>query len=185
MTKHISHKTKILYDKWLIQRDGLVCLYCKKDIPRNQKHVHDHLNDNRGDNRLENYVRAHQSCNVAKKSTIDYQIMAQEKLKKNELALFFPVDNKSEDEVSTESKINVACEAILDQYVSERVATNEKLFVEDAIYNSVYKMRKQTGHGSVQCARNYLRIFTCDEAPYMIAVDSETKKKIIVRRTGN
>ena len=185
MTKHISHKTKILYEKWLIQRDGLVCLYCKKDIPRNQKHVHDHLNDNRGDNRLENYVRAHQSCNVAKKSTIDYQIMAQEKLKENELALFFPVEDKTNNEVSSEMQVNINSSEILEQYVAEKITVDGKIIKDDALFSAAYRCKKLTGHGSIQCMRTYLGILCCAEGPFMEAKDEETKKKIIVKRVGN
>lgn len=184
MLKQISQKAKILYEKWLVQRDGLTCLYCKKDIPKNQKHVHDHLNDNRGDNRLENYARAHQSCNIAKISTFDYQIMAQEKLKENESALFIPVEDNTSDEASTEINISKNSFDITEQYISEKIVLNEKISWDDALYGSVYKCKRLTGYGSVQSVRSYLKTLSSPEAPFMQTKD-KNKKKIIVKRSGN
>jgi len=184
MVKHISQKYKITLDKWMIQRDGLDCLFCKKEIPKNQKHVQDHLNNNRTDNRLENFARAHQSCNIAKAFNVDYQLIAQEKLKENELAIFIPVEDTTDSEVSTEIKINKSNSEILEQYISEKITLDGKINKDDAIYSSAYRCKKLTGHGSVQCMRTYLGILTCDEGPFMEAQD-ENKKKIIVKRTGN
>src|SRR3990172_12484291 len=116
MLKHISQKAKILYSKWCKQRDGENCLYCGKTL--GSRYVLDHLNNNRQDNRLENFCLCHQSCNITKVFNIDHQLIAQQKLKENELALFIPVEDKSDDQVSTEIKINKSNSDILEQYIS-------------------------------------------------------------------
>src|SRR3972149_2037335 len=125
MLKQISQKAKILYDKWCKQRDGDVCLYCKK--PLGPKRVLEHLNDDRSDNRLENFCLAHQSCNIAKSFNADYQIISKEKLKENESALFIPVEVNTDDEASTEIKINQRSSEILEQYVAEKIAVDGKI----------------------------------------------------------
>ncbi len=185
MLKHISQKYKITLDKWMIQRDGLDCLFCKKEIPKNQKHVQDHLNNNRIDNRLENFARVHQSCNIAKAFNVDYQLIAQEKLKENESALFFPVEDKTNNEVSSEIKININCSEILEQYVAEKITVDGKINKDDTLFSAAYRCKKLTGHGSIQCMRTYLGILCCAEGPFMEVKDEETKKKIIVKRVGN
>lgn len=184
MSKQPSQKAKIQNDKWLIQRDGLDCLFCRKPIPRNQKHVQDHLNNNRDDNRLENYARVHCSCNVAKNSTTDYMIIAQEKLKENEQALFIPVDDNESEEASTEIKISKNSFDITEQYITEKILTDNSISWHDALFGSAYQCKKKTGYGSVQCIRNYLYILTSPDAPFMKTKD-ENKKPVIVRRTEN
>jgi len=71
----------------LRKRDGDVCFYCEMPftpeifgLGRN----FDHLNNNPDDNRIQNLVLAHFDCNQKKKSYIDWQILAKEKLERNE-----------------------------------------------------------------------------------------------------
>jgi|SRR3990172_6015171 len=182
MSKQLSQKGKITNCKYCKQRDGDNCLYCKK--PLGKRYVLEHLNDDRTDNRLENFCLAHQSCNIAKAYNADYQIISKEKLKENESALFIPVEVNTDDEASTEIKINQRSSEILEQYVAEKIAVDGKINQDDALYSATYKCKKLTGHGSIQCMRNYLRILTCAEGPFMVVLD-DNKKKIIVRRTGN
>ena len=83
-----------------------------------------------------------------------------------------------------EIKININSSEILEQYISEKIALDGKINKDDAIYSSAYRCKKLTGHGSIQCIINYLRILTCAEGPFMEARDAN-KKKIIVKRVGN
>lgn len=182
MPKNFSQKAKITYCKNCKQRDGEICLYCKK--PLGKKYVLEHLNDDRSDNRLENFCLAHPSCNVAKKYHADYQILAKEKLLENESALFIPIEDKTDDEASTEIKISKNNFDIVEQYLSEKIVLDEKISWDDALYGATYKCKKLTGFGSVQCIRNYLKILTSSESKFMQTKD-ESKNKIIVRRTGN
>jgi len=175
-----SHKAKIQIWKWTGQRDGENCLYCQK--PR--CNVLDHLSDNRNDNRLENFVRAHQTCNIAKIHNIDYQLMAGEKLKQNEQSLFIPVEDNSSEESSTEIKISKTNFEITEQYLSEKILTDGFILWHDALYGATYKCKKLTGYGSVQCTRNNLYTLTSPEAPFMKTKD-KNKKPIIVRRNQN
>jgi len=174
-----SQKAKIINWKWLGQRDDENCLYCKKPNPN----VIDHLNNNPNDNRLENYAKAHQSCNIAKAYNTDYSIIAQTKLKENELSLFIPVEDNTPDEVSSEIKISKNNFEIIEQYISEIIKLENKISWDDALYGGTYKCKKITGYGSPQCTRNYLKILTSSSAPFIQTKD-DNKKKIIVKRTG-
>ena len=181
MLKQISQKAKIQFSKWCHQRDGNNCLYCGK--PLDSRKVLEHLNDNRQDNRLENFVNAHQKCNIAKSYNTDYQILAKEKLLENESALFIPIEDKTDDQASTEIKISKNNFEIVEQYLSEKIVLDDKISWDDALHGSAYKCKKLTGFGSVQCIRNYLKILTSSEAPFMQTKD-ENKNKIIMRRAN-
>lgn len=176
----LSHKAKIQFWKWIGQRDGKDCFYCKKPNPN----ILEHLDDDRRHNILEDFVISHQTCNVAKKFNIDYQVMAQDKLKQNQLTPFIPIEDNESEESSTEIKISKNSYDITEQYLSEKILTDDSITWHDALYGSVYKCKKLTGYGSVQCVRNYLYTLTSPEGPFMKTKD-ENKKPIIVRRNQN
>ena len=176
----LSHKAKILFTKWVKQRDGPNCFYCKKERPN----ILEHLDDNRNHNTLENFVNSHQVCNVAKKFNIDYEVMAQDKLKQNQLTPFIPTEDNESEEASTEIKISKNSYDITEQYLAEKILTDGSITWHDALYGSVYKCKKLTGYGSVQCVRNYLYTLTSPEGPFMKTKD-ENKKPIIVMRNQN
>ena len=181
MSKQLSQKGKITNCKYCKQRDGDNCLYCKK--PLGKRYVLEHLNDDRTDNRLENFCLAHQSCNIAKAYNADYQIIAKEKLKENESALFIPIEDNTDNEVSTEIKISKNNFDITEQYLTEKIVLDKKISWDDALNGAVYKCKKLTGYGSTQCIRNYLNVLTSTEAPFMQTKD-ENKNKIIMRRVN-
>lgn len=175
-----SHKAKIQFTKWIKQRDGPNCFYCEKEKPN----ILEHLDDNRNHNTLENFVNSHQTCNVAKKFNIDYQVMAQDKLRQNQLTPFIPTEDNTLEEASTEIKISKTNFEIIEQYLSEKILTDGFVTWRDALYGATYKCKRLTGFGSVQCTRNYLYILTSPEAPFMKTKD-KNKKPIIVRRNQN
>jgi len=177
-----SHKAKIQLRSWCKQRDGDNCLYCVKPLGR--KYILEHLNNKRKDNRLENFVLAHTHCNILKAHNTDYELIAQQKLKQNELALFIPVEDNESEDVSTEIKISKTNFEITEQYLSEKILTDGFITWHDALYGATYKCKKLTGYGSVQCTRNNLYTLTSPEAPFMKTKD-ENKKPIIVRRNQN
>jgi len=178
--KDISHKAKIQFTKWIKQRDGPNCFYCKKPDPN----ILEHLDNDRSHTTLEYLVNAHQHCNVAKKFNFDYQVMADEKLLQNQLTPFIPIEDNESEEASTEIKISKTNFEITEQYLAEKILTDGFVTWHDALYGATYKCKKLTGHGSVQCTRNYLYILTSPESPFMKTKD-ENKKPIIVRRNQN
>ena len=130
--KQLSQKAKIQFTNWIKQRDGPNCFYCRKEKPN----VIEHLDDNRNHNTLENFVLSHQTCNVAKNHNLDYQIMAQDKLKQNELAPFIPIEDNESEEASTEIKISKNSFDITEQYLSEKILTDDSISWHDALYGS-------------------------------------------------
>jgi len=178
----LSHKLKLQFKRWCIQRDGDNCYLCQK--PLGQTYVIESLNNNSKDARLENSALAHQHCNISKIHNTDYQILAREKLQTNETALFIPLEDDTPDNASTEIKISKNNFEITEQNISEKILVDKKISWNDALYGSVYKCKKLTGYGSPQCVRNYLKVLTSCEAPFMCIKD-EFKNKIIVVRNQN
>jgi len=177
-----SQKHKIYICRACKERDGDNCLYCVK--PLGKKFILEHLNSKRTDNRLENYALAHQHCNLLKAHNTDYDLIAQAKLKENETNLFIPTEDNESEEASTEIKISKNNFEITEQYLSEKILTDDSITWHDALYGSTFKCKKLTGYGSVQCIRNYLYILTSPESPFMKTKD-KNKKPIIVRRNQN
>jgi hypothetical protein len=150
--------------------------------------VIEHLNNNRMDNRLENLALAHQKCNIQKVNSFDYQIIAKERLKKNESKVLLErknIEDRTPNDTSTEIQINQANHSIVEQFITERVNTDGAVEWQDALYAAVYKCRETTGYGSTQSVREYLKTLTSMLAPFMIIKDEKTRKKMIARRTGN
>lgn len=187
MTKQLSYKQRHTWFLFLLQRDGgFVCFYCGMSLDISA-FVYDHLNNDRSDNRPQNLVFACTSCNNKKPYDLDMQCKAIEKLKLNEETNFV-VERESEDtayqEVSVEIDINVSNSQITEQYITESIATNGYIEFSDALNSSVFLCKSKTGHGSQQSVRNYISYLTSIMGPYQIVLD-ESKKKVIVRRSGN
>jgi hypothetical protein len=148
--------------------------------------IYEHLNNKRLDNRLENLALSHQSCNIKKVTLIDYQIIANEQLKKNEDLFYLreKIEDKMPTDTSTEIQINQSNYEIVEQFITERINTDNSIPYQDALDACVYKCKSTTGHGSQQSVRNYIATLTSIIGPFMIVKD-DCKKKTIVRRSGN
>jgi len=188
MTRTLSHKQKLEYLPFLIERDGgFCCWYCKQDLEI-RTYVYDHLNCNRGDNRIENVVLSCQPCNIKKAHDFDMQILAKDKLRENEDKNFLRERNYTEiqekSQTSTEIDINVSNFDLTEQYITERVLADGSVPHDVALNSCTYICKKKTGHGSQQSVRQYIATLTSEVGPFMI-VKNEAKKKIIVKRSEN
>ena len=171
------------------QQGGFFCLYCKQPFPSYKDLIYEHLNNNRQENRMENLALAHQACNIKKNTFIDYQIIANEQLQKNESRLYLR-ERKSGSlesglENTTEIDINVTNNEIVEQFIRQRIGTDGSIPFKEALDSCVYLCRNRTNHGSQQAVRNYLDTLTSPVAPFMKITDEQTKKKLIVKRVGN
>ncbi len=180
----ISLKQKFL--PRLIHRDGgFKCFYCNQ-ILSSKRFSFDHLNNNRTDNRLENLVLCHQSCNIKKISYLDYQIIAKEKLRKNEEE-FSGREEKNPNthfDYTSEIGINIGTYDIVESYLKNETTTDGHVLFNDALYSIVYLCKQKMGHGSEQAVRRHLNTLTSSVAPYLIT-RNESNQKIIVGRPEN
>ncbi len=176
--------------KYLVDRDGYLCFYCKKKFKSVRDPRYEHLNDDETDDREDNLVLAHQSCNILKSTQKDkkYLSMAEYKLIENEKHagdLYVResfLKKNSKDEASTEIKISKICFDITEKYVTDNVLANGWVVYKETMDSIVYLCRKKIGYGSEQQIRSHIQALTSPVAPFEITKDPKTKKKIIKKR---
>jgi len=181
MQKILTDTEKILKKDLLIQRDGLNCLYCPDKIDPNNCDI-DHMNNQPLQNELWNLHLTHHKCNCDKRKNTDLQILANEKIRLNQSQIFVPkLEDNTPQEASTEIQININSSKIAERYITEEIQINGFALFDDSINCITFLCKKNTGHGSNQSSRNYIKTLTCSIAPFMITKNDEGKK-VIVRR---
>jgi hypothetical protein len=78
------------------------------------------------------------------------------------------LSESDKEQAPTVVKLNIDLYPVFCRYLEDEIAANHKLAVKDAISGGAKFMRKQTGHGSPQSARNYLDMETSKEGKYDI-----------------
>lgn len=166
---HLTEKLKKDYLPKLIQEFGFICYQCK-NTPQN--YIFEHLNDKRLDSRYENIALACQSCNIKKIENYDMKIKAEELLKKREETGFKYLENVSAlEEISTERQANKILFKFTEQFIEERINTDGKYNLKDAISEIPYVAQKRFGIGAENTIRRYLKQLTCQSAPCQIVRD--------------
>ncbi len=183
----------------IIERDypdgaEFTCCYCEQRFisghPRWKK-TWEHLDNHRENEELSNLKWAHKYCNIKKKTFTDYQIMAREFIKKNqEWQNAFDFEEflrerkiKQPTEEQTEIELNTAHVQKTVEFLAEKITDEEPEYpLDDAIYCITARCRKETGHGSSQASRNYIKELCCSEGLYKI--EKKRGKNYIVRRNA-
>jgi hypothetical protein len=176
---------KVKFFLKLIKRDGgFKCFYCRHSL-ETRLWIYEHLDNNPKHSNIENLVLACQSCNVKKKDDFDMQLLALEKLKQNQNSNFvYERENETQTEFSNEIDINIQNFEITCQYLAEIIQTDGSIEYKDAVSSAAMLCKKKTGHGSTQSVREYINMLTSREGSFEIIKD-DSKKRIIVNRTGN
>ena len=190
MARKLTAAQKHKMFKYLVDRDGYLCFYCKKEFKSVRDPIYEHLNNDETDDREDNLVLAHQSCNVLKSTQKDkkYLDMAELKLIENEKHagdLYVResfLKKNSKDEASTEITISKKCFDITEKYVTDNVLANGWVVYKETMDSIVYLCRKKIGYGSEQQIRSHILTLTSPVAPFEIIKDPITKKKIIKKR---
>jgi len=190
MARKLTAAQKHKMFKYLVDRDGYLCFYCKKKFKSVRDPIYEHLNNDETDDREDNLVLAHQRCNVLKSTQKDkkYLDMAEEKLAENEKHagdLYVResfLKKNSKDEASTELTISKKCFDITEKYVTDNVLANGWVVYKETMHSIVYLCKKKIGYGSEQQIRSHILTLTSPVAPFEIVKDPKTKKKIIKKR---
>ena len=185
MTKIFTHSLKQKDLPIIIHRDnGFNCLYCKE--PLTGDYVWEHLNSNRQDNRIENLALACQSCNIKKITNYDLGLVAAEKLKQNEDAgLKYLEDHGAFENNSSEININQTMRPFVKRWISERIVTDGKVELSEAINCLVYLCQENYSHGAEPTIRRYVKEMTCSVAEWQVVKDDKNKKIICKRNVLN
>jgi len=185
MTKYHTESQKLKDLPKLIKRDnGFVCLYCKE--PLTGEYIFEHLNGNRHDNRIENKALAHQSCNIKKIESLEYQLIADAKLQQNEeMGLHYLEDSTAHEENSSEIEINISLYNFHKKYINEQITLEGKYSFNDAIAELPFLCQDRFGHGSEMTTRRYLKQLTSKVSDLQIIKDDNNKKWICKREVLN
>jgi len=184
-TLTVSKKQK--YFPQIIERDGgFKCFYCRQALSMKTVSF-DHLDDNRTHNNIENLVLCHQKCNIKKITSIDFQIMAKDKIRHNEEEFSVRVKNHHKNthhDYTSEIGINIGTYDIVEKYLKDETEIDGHASFNDALYSIVYLCKQKIGHGSEPAVRRHLNTLTSSVAPYQI-IRNDSNEKIIVRRPEN
>lgn len=194
MTKQLTERQKAKWINPLIDRDSFQCFYCAGKFGKNS-YVFDHLNDNPNDNRFDNLVLAHQSCNVRKGCYIEYQVIARDKLRKNEAENFLVEwererKHSTHKETSDEADLNKTIIKFSKQFLYQELLPQmdheprrDEIPMKEAIECVCYLVQDETGRGSHTAVQRHLETLSC-----AISKEFERKevngKKFIIRRQG-
>ncbi len=190
MTIGLSIQEKRRLYRYLVERDGNKCLYCKKAFKSTREPIIEHLDDDRKNNNWDNLALAHQACNIEKANqvTAEYIDIALEKLDENQKHIFvgesFFEKETSESDLSTEIQISNKCYDIVEDYLTTEIQKNGCISYKETISNLVYLCRQKIKHGSNQSIRSHIQTLTSQLAPFVIDKD-EKGKKIIKKKPSS
>ena len=177
-----KQKQELLTELVKIQ-GGLKCFYCDVYFKGND-YIYEHLDGNREHNIIENIRLAHQSCNIKKIHSPEYQIMAKEELhRQNEMCLS---ERKSDthDKEKSEIEINILCRNYTKQIISEHIDTDGPILYTVTLWSIVNDLNEKYNCGSEAAIRRHLNALTSETGKFKI-IKNDSGKRVIVRRTEN
>jgi len=177
IAKQLTMNTKIKLLRIIIERDGDICFYCLMlFVPEVQKWTRefDHMNNDDTDHRVENLVLAHRECNNKKKSSFDWQLMAQKKLEENMKSGYVGVRGKNlQVDTSAEIDSNTEFNRIALEYLTEILlphgknpAIEEELDFKDTLDNVTLRCYNLYKHASQNTIRRILDMFCASEGDF-------------------
>ena len=186
MTGYPSHTQRKKLVEQIIDRDGYKCYLCQIEFTDPKEVRLEHLETYMPlNNDLDNLSIAHQSCNVKKaKDPEAYLDIVELKIEENRTKTYVRERKPSKKSASSEIEISNACYSITEKYLIDEILQHGWIDYKEALPSIVYLCKKRTGHGSNVQIRNHLSTLTSKEAPFMIEVniDGKKKKKIIRKR---
>ena len=185
MTRSLTQSLKQKYLPILIKRDhGFICLYGKEQLK--DDYIFEHLSGNRFDNRIENIALSCQTHNIEKINSLEFQLIADEKLQQNEeMGLHYLEDSTAHEENSSEIQINTSLYNFHKKYINEQITLEGRYAFNDAIAELPFLCQDRFGHGSEMSTRRYLKQLTNKLSDLQIIKDDKNKKWICKREVLN
>lgn len=183
--QHLTERLKKDYLPKLLHEFGFICVLCDQPIKSGENWDFCHLNDKPRDNRIENLGISHHTCNVKMINDIDMKIKSQELLRQREEAGIKFLENPSAlEEISSERKLNKILFPFAKQYIEERVNTDGKILLSDALDEICFSAQEKYGAGAEPTIRRYLKQLCCKVGPFQIVTDDKGND-VICRRVLN
>jgi len=185
-----SHRMKDANLPIVIERDGLICLYCKLGFTDTNQYQIDHLNDDTSDNRPENWCLCHRSCNNRKKFSPEFQLIAKEKLKENEKTVSVRERTHAHLKVehpeglTSSQQISYANKPIAKEWLYNHIMEEGQVTQSEVVPAIADILEKRTGTGSQQAVRNYINSW-CNRYTGEFTKTKEAGKFVIRIRNEN
>jgi len=195
LAKQLTQSLKKKYTLIILRRDypngeTPFCFYCEAGFVFNHKYlrmVWDHLNNNDEDTRPENLVWAHWICNEQKKTNIEWQVRAAEKLTENSKWAEPESTRERErkihmdEEELTDTEVGRIIDRVTKTYLDEHLkglSAKEFLLRADTRSCITYLVKQETnGRGSPQAVDRAIDTYCCTIADYVSK--KEDGKRII------
>jgi len=184
LSKQLSYKQKNEWYPLIIDRDGYRCFYCKKDFEKYNPSEYDHLNNNSHDNRPENLVLTHHSCNIIKKTSPEWQILANQQLEENERSTF-GCERKNEHETLTEQIISQTNRDMTKTFLLEHTINGKTILLKDAVNAITHLCNDNNNTGSQAAIRRYIDVLCNPYTGNFILVQNPDGKLMIGRKLKN
>lgn len=198
MAKSLTPRLKGLRTPFILLRDydgqEPTCIFCEQRFMQGSTKwmkTWEHLDGETSNEELWNLAWAHKYCNNRKNGSIEFTVIADDKIIENKkwesefdfegFARERERENKTDEQ--TEIDLNVAHRQIVSEFLAEKVSTESTWEFNDAINCITLRCETNTGHGSKQSVRNYLDVQCCSEGKYQ--KEKINGKTVLKRRTGN
>jgi len=164
------------------------CLFCTLEFSDTLKPEIDHLNNNCNDNRVENWALVCHACNNKKKTNIDMQVIAHDKLKANEKREYvcerILADSGIEFGITSCSAINKINTQNARQFILEHTMNGEILYQKDAVNAITNLCQENNGTGSQPAIYRIIESL-CNPINGKYTICDYNGKNIIQRRIEN
>jgi len=163
------------------------CLFCSIAFSDIVKPELDHLNNNSNDNRMENWALVCHTCNNKKKTDIDMQVIAYDKVKANQKREYacerMLADSGIDFNLTSSQSINRITTQTTRQFLLEHTM-NDKLYEKDAVNAITNLCQENNGTGSQSAVYRIIESL-CNPINGKYTTCSTPKGNVIRRRTEN
>ena len=168
VSKTLTQSLKAKYLPEIIERDGDRCFYCRGKFHKwitKYKREFDHLDNDQTHNDISNIVICHAKCNVEKRTSGDYQIIAKDKLNENLRSAEIQIKSHADTdkETGTEVDSNAVFYEIMKEVLKEKVAKSMISSLKDIVNLATARGYIQVGHCSQITMTRVLDVLTTEE----------------------
>jgi len=165
----------------IIELDGKKCIYCKLDTD-DKTRVLDHLNNNPYDNSPENHCICHSACNLQKRDSPEYQIIAQEQSDFNQKRIIrSEIYDKNKFGNSPEIDHNIQVKDFIRTFLNDKLKLNSQLPFSNYLDGLTFLASEKFGHCSQVTVRRHLSSLCSMFGPFK-KIKNKDGKYVIVKR---
>lgn len=161
--------------------NGIKCLFCNLDIS-DKDLVLEHLDNNPFNNSPENHWLSHSKCNLIKRESPEYQLLAQNQLEFNHKRIIkSSIYEQKRFGNSPEIDHNVSVKEFAVSFLNGILKEKSEILVSDALNDITFLAGEKFGHCSQVTVRRHLDTLCSNFGPFK-RIKNNSMKWIIVKR---